>query len=222
MPDNELGADEKSVRHSVSSRVQTGDLLRDEFGQAWQHYRHLELLRGQYVSYAFSITLGAIALSIPLTSQVSASGRLLLITSIFLAFYALIIGSMYANVRKLRLVLWHYQGVIIAIRRYVYEADSNLQFDMRKFDVLSLDHPVIRGRLFRTQTLAESMLVAFLLADSVVAFLVARALVYEGAVWWQLCLVIVASCGVWAIAAAVIAFWVRYRRDIHADQGPVT
>jgi hypothetical protein len=52
-------------------------LLRDEFGQAWQHFRHLESMRSQYLAFTFTITLASLAAAITsiLAQEVSSTTR---------------------------------------------------------------------------------------------------------------------------------------------------
>ena len=58
----------KDSRADVLTSAET--LLRDEFGQAWQHFRHLETMRSQYLAFAFTITLAALAAAIPLLANI--------------------------------------------------------------------------------------------------------------------------------------------------------
>ena len=84
-------------------------LLRDEFAQAWNHFRHLEVLRSQYLSFAFSITLALLAGTVPLVITPRYVPEVILLAAGIGMIYALIVGSLYLSIRKIRHLLRYFQ-----------------------------------------------------------------------------------------------------------------
>jgi hypothetical protein len=91
--------------------------------QAWEHSRHLETLRGQYLGFFFAAVLGALAItSGDLASQDPASSG----SSAFAAGVALVLQVLAASllfaVRRLGGVMQHYEAVRAEIRDEVFDA----------------------------------------------------------------------------------------------------
>lgn len=81
-------------------------LLHEEFGQSWQHFRHLETMRGQYLAFAFTVTLASLAASIPLVAGVDEiDGTTLLPAGVFVLLYCLVIGFLYPSTDRTYTVL---------------------------------------------------------------------------------------------------------------------
>lgn len=91
--------------------------------QAWEHSRHLETLRGQYLGFFFAAVLGALAItSGDLASQDPASSeRFAFVAGITLVLQVLAASLLFA-VRRLGGVLQHYQAVLAEIRNEVFDA----------------------------------------------------------------------------------------------------
>lgn len=202
-------------RHAIT---QADALLRDEFGQAWQHYRHLEVLRGQYIGFAFTVTFASLALTVPLIASSPQVGSITLPIGAFLLFYGLFVGSLYLNVRKIRFLLAHYQKVLEDVRAYFYDHIPNLDFDVDGLNVLRVDHPLIRSRLFRSQTTSESILAMLLIVATGTQMIFIIVTLRAHPQWWHVVIMLAMGAGIILIATCVLSFAWRHRRDPHADQ----
>jgi hypothetical protein len=127
-------------------------------------FRHLEAMRGQYLAFAFTITLASFAAAIPLIASIDdISGNILLLVAVFLLSYGLTLGSLYFSVRKIRIALGHYQQEIEEILSYFcHRARSDFHYDTARLNITNRTYAVLGWRLFRLQTTSESILAAFL------------------------------------------------------------
>ncbi|SFW62503.1 hypothetical protein [Amycolatopsis australiensis] len=203
-----------------ASQAQAELVLRDELGQAWQHYRHLEVLRGQYLTFAFTVTFALAAIGIPATPKLSSSPSLLLLTASLTLFYALFITSYYANVRKIRFLLMHYQRVMMGLRKHFLTVPG-FEPHLAALELMSSIHPVIRHWAFRIQTISEAVFV-FLLALATVIEAVTTVAVARHGVWWQILLMAAIDGVAVLLSGSVVGFAVLLRRDPHSDQGPIS
>lgn len=101
----------------VLTRQET--LLCHEFDQAWDHYRHNETTRSQYLGYFFALSLGSAAFGAQtVRSDALASALDLVLFGVFLLVFAFLTGFVYLGIRKAGVVLTHYESVWNNIRRY--------------------------------------------------------------------------------------------------------
>lgn len=185
------------------------NLLRDEFGQAWQHYRHNETLRTQYLNYALSITLASVAVSVPLSTARADAAVRLLVAGAFVLMYTLFIAFALATVLKIRLVNRHYAQVWLDVRTYFYRSDSGLTFDTDRLNVWSGPESGNFHPLLRMQAWAEFVLQSLLVLASVVAVALVVALAIIGAPWWQ---VVIMTTNALVVAAIAVTFMRVARR----------
>jgi hypothetical protein len=101
------------------SRVDT--LLLAEFDQAWQHYRHVENTRNQFLGFFFTISLGSAALAGPTLhgKTLQVPSRLLLDTG-FLWTISIVAICIYVAVRRAGPVMAGYETIHWAIRERFY------------------------------------------------------------------------------------------------------
>ena len=204
----------------VDALTSAETLLRDEFGQAWQHFRHLETMRGQYLAFAFTITLASLAAAIPLVANIDgASSLMLVLTGLFVQLYCLIIGSLYFSVRKIRIALAHYRQTIEDIRLYFYpRARTDFTYDTERLDITGQKYTVLGWRLFRLQTTSESILIAFLAVSGIVEAGCTSSVFALGPVWWHATLVVASAVCVALVIAAVARFAWLQRDDEFSSQ----
>jgi hypothetical protein len=114
-------------------------LLLEEFQQAWEHYRHLESGRSQYVGFFFTVLLASAGFGIPaLTEETWRNpGRLLEITGLLWLFSVVAI-SLYIAVRRNQELLWGYENIIARIRCEIYGAsDLNTSLNIRNNEAVA-------------------------------------------------------------------------------------
>jgi hypothetical protein len=195
-------------------------LLRDEFAQAWQHFRHLESMRSQYLAFTFTITLASLAAAIPLIANFGENSSLvLLLTGVFILLYSLILASLYFSVRKIRIALAHYRQVTEEIRYYFYHrARSEFHYKTDRLNITGRTYTVLGWRLFRLQTTSESILMVFLVIAGVAEAICASSVFTLAPAWWQWTLAIFSLTCVIVVIAAVSRFaWVQ-RDDEFSSQ----
>jgi hypothetical protein len=185
-------AEQESLWGARLSKAET--LLLDEFEQAWIHYRHLETMRGQYLGFFFTISLGSITLSIPAIGAGALDDAPQLVAlSGFVQVFFLLTALIYISVRKLGIVLAHYERVIGLVRSHFYAEDSTL---VASLHVREMDHPVMRSRLFRVQGMAEAILRLFFFLSIFGELLLLVRLMVLRAATWQLGLVAVLAVSI--------------------------
>ena len=137
-------------------------LLFHEFDQAWDHYRHNETTRSQYLGYFFALSLGSAAFG----AQTFRSGALssaldLILFGIFLLVFAFLTGFVYLGIRKAGVVLTHYESAWNQIRKYFY-SDVDIQSEpYSSLSIRSYNHRALRSRWTRLQSSSEFVVLFF-------------------------------------------------------------
>lgn len=179
-------------------------LLCHEFDQAWDHYRHNETTRSQYLGYFFALSLGSAAFGAQtVRSDALASALDLVLFGVFLLVFAFLTGFVYLGIRKAGVVLTHYESVWNNIRRYFY-TDADIRNEpYRSLSVRGYDHRALRSRWTRLQASSE-FVVLFFSALTVVsqALISARLFVIHNASWSERLIAI----GMAALTAAIPIF----------------
>lgn len=179
-------------------------LLCHEFDQAWDHYRHNETTRSQYLGYFFALSLGSAAFGAQtVRSDALASALDLVLFGVFLLVFAFLTGFVYLGIRKAGVVLTHYESVWNNIRRYFY-TDADIRNEpYRSLSVRGYDHLALRSRWTRLQTSSE-FVVLFFSALTVVsqALISARLFVIHNASWSERLI----ATGMAALTAAIPIF----------------
>jgi hypothetical protein len=204
----------------VDTLASAETLLRDEFGQAWQHFRHLEAMRGQYLAFAFTITLASFAAAIPLVANIGENtSTVVLLAGVFIQLYCLILASLYFSVRKIRIALAHYRKIIDDIRRYFYDrARDDFDYNTGDLTITGQGFTILGWRIFRLQTTSESILIAFLVISGAAEAVCVGSIFTLTPAWWHVTLVVVAFACVVVVIAAVSRFaWVQ-RGDEFSSQ----
>jgi len=138
------------------------ELLTREFDQAWNHYRHLESLRSQYLGFFFTLTIGTAAFAVPALRKPSLDqAPTVLAAGAFLTIYCLFIMTLYLAVRKAGVVMDQYDDVIQYVRGHCYE---NSPHGDKLRCIRDRPHAVMQGRLrplFSIRLGAESTLMSF-------------------------------------------------------------
>ena len=164
-------------------------LMLEEYQQAWDHSRHLETIRGQYLGFFFTVALGSAAVAIPIVGAALNNRVRLLMFSGFLTVFFLLTSLIYISVVKFGLILGQYQRGIHLIRDYLY-AESNTPEDLIQWmRFRELRNPLVTSRLFSVQTAAERILRLFLFLTTFATSLVGLRLRTLQAPWWQIALV---------------------------------
>jgi hypothetical protein len=178
-------------------------LLFHEFDQAWDHYRHNETVRSQYLGYFFALSLGSAAFgaqTVRSDALSSAPDQDLVLFGIFLLVFAFLTGFVYLGIRKAGVVLTHYESVWNNIRKYFY-SDVDIQSEpYSSLSIRSYNHRALRSRLTRMQSSSE-FVVLFFSALTVIsqALVSARLFTIHNASWLERMIAI----GMAALTAAI-------------------
>jgi len=211
-------ADGVSPENDVDVLKSAETLLRDEFGQAWQHYRHLETMRSQYLAFSFTITLASLAAAIPLLAHATKTIGTLLLTGVFVQLYCLIVGSLYFNVRKIRIVLSHYRKTIQSVRSYFYDRTQDLAYDTGRLNITRRTYAIAGWRPLRIQATSESILLTFLFIGGLADAICTVNTFTLSLTWWQATLVVVLFVGVATVIASVSIFAWVHRNDEYTSR----
>jgi hypothetical protein len=189
---------------SVEALTKQETLLCREFDQAWDHYRHNETTRSQYLGYFFALSLGSAAFGAQtVRSDALASAPDLVLFGVFLLVFAFLTGFVYLGVRKAGVVLTHYESVWNNIRKYFYtEADIRNE-PYRSLSIRGYDHRALRSRWTRMQTSSEFVVLFFSVLTVISQALVsARLFTIHNASWSERLIAI----GMAALTAAIPIF----------------
>lgn len=132
-------------------------LLLSEFTEAWAHYRHLESARQTYMNMYFGLLIAIAGFLATLAPQINLTSPLAL-AGVAGGTWALSIVStmIFANIRKLGLVLKHHEGVMGFVRRQSYGEDYFNEFKV--LDVRNTTDPIMTMRAYRLQSVSEWIL----------------------------------------------------------------
>ncbi len=214
LPDN----DDVSPDHDVDVLTSAETLLRDEFGQAWQHYRHLETMRSQYLAFSFTITLASLAVAIPLLAHSTRTISSLLLIGVFVQLYCLIVGSLYFNVRKIRIVLSHYRKTIQSVRCYFYDRAQDFTYDTGRLNITRRTYAIAGWRPLRIQATSESILLTFLLIGGLAESICTISAFTLSLMWWETTLVVLLFAGAMTVVASVSTFAWIHRNDEYTSR----
>lgn len=171
---------------SVDTRLLRAEsLLQEEFVQAWEHYRHNEQLRGQYVNYAFTLTLATLAVAIPFAPSASRDAATFILAEGFLLVYALLMAFSFIGTIKIDATMRHYASVWAMIRDHRYKS-LDLSINIARLDVYTAGNRIARNPWLRLQSWAELLLATLLVGGSATACALDIAFIAVGdANWWQ-------------------------------------
>src|SRR5262245_6145762 len=95
------------------------DLLMEEFKQAWEHYRHLEKARTQYINFFLTAALASAGFITSLFKNLKPESveKALIGALIVIWVFNLLLLFVYVNVKKIGFVLKYYEEVMSRIRK---------------------------------------------------------------------------------------------------------
>jgi hypothetical protein len=137
-------------------------LLCHEFDQAWEHYRHNENTRSQYLGYFFVLAVGSAAFGAQTARSHTLSAPLdLVLFGVFLLTLAFLTGFVYLGVRKAGIVLAHYEALWNDIRRYFYSDSDWETKPYKSLNIRGSGHRALISRWTRMQSSSEFILLFF-------------------------------------------------------------
>ena len=133
-------------------------LLR-EWDQAWDHYRHLESTRSQYLGFFFTVLVASTGLAVGLLKDVSSSAQATVVFGLtvlgFIDF--LITVGLFTAIKKTGYVLKRYEVIMKTVRqRSGFSSSQELPFDLA--DMKGYPGAVLDSRMFSVQRSAEVIL----------------------------------------------------------------
>ena len=130
-----------------------------EWEQAWNHYRHLESSRNQYLGYYFTVLLASLSVSISLLRDVSTDEKSTvifgLLVLVFIVF--LITTVLFVSIKKSGYVLKNYKKIINSVRIDSFFRSSEA-FPFNSSDMRGRPKVVLESDLFSVQVSAEFIL----------------------------------------------------------------
>lgn len=200
----------------MSGASAEAEFLAAEYDQPWDHYRHTETQRLQYLGYFFTVSLGSAALAGPVLSSAGPDTESRTIAvALFMAVFQTSTYFVFLSVHRFGAVLEHYLQAMVLLRR-------------RRAELANVDDPFATilntresprlasmGTPFRVQAAAERILFAALMLGAAISA-GALAVAAAGLRWpAALTAVAVACCllsTAWALITSCIAL--RARRSI--------
>jgi hypothetical protein len=182
-------------------------LLFHEFNQAWDHYRHNETTRSQYLGYFFALSLGVAGFGTQTVKSSSLSSPLeLILLEVFLLVFAFLAGFVYLGIRKAGIVLGHYESVWNNIREHFYVGVDTRTDPYRSLNIRSYDHRALRSRWTGIQVSSEFIVLFFSALTIISEFLItARLFVIHNANWMERSIAISISVLVAAIPIILLS-----------------
>lgn len=135
-------------------------LMIREFDQAWQHYRHIETTRNQYLGFFFTAILASLGLLASILDDVSAVTEPMKALSSLAIGWVLFVLSyfLFTSVLKMGAVLEGYEHIMGTAREYFYEvADKDETPYISRISIRENGGPLFRRRLFGAQTSVETI-----------------------------------------------------------------
>lgn len=108
-----------------------------EYAQAWEHYRHTETQRLQYLGFFFTVALGSVALAVPLIADSGlASSAKILVAGLFAMTFQTTTYFIFVSVHRFGAVLDFYLAAMTALRAEraaltAVDSASALRLDVR-------------------------------------------------------------------------------------------
>lgn len=133
-------------------------LMIREYDQAWQHYRHVETARSQYLGFFFTAVLGSLGLLTNMLDDLSiVDAPMKVLGSLAIGWVLFVLSYfLFASVLKMGAVLAGYERVMALAREYFYaHADETEVAYTAKVGVGDGGDPLFGRRLFGTQRSAE-------------------------------------------------------------------
>lgn len=171
----------------MAKSMKESQLLR-EWEQAWNHYRHLESSRSQYVGFFFTVLLATISIAIGFMKGITLDSKPIvifgLIGLIFVDFFITI--SIFIIIKKTGYVLRRYEIIIETVREeFGVESSEKLPFDLA--DMKDYPSQVFDSKIFSVHRSTEIILgfscflfVALLITALLYLFI--SKIYFE---WWQ-------------------------------------
>lgn len=145
---------------AVEEKLDT-DLLKNEFDQAWQHYRHVEVARNTFLGFILTIIIGSIGLALTGSTDLLSPNEIMFLGIFFLAFLiSLTLVYMAAAVYKLKFVRDHYRHVWDKIRKKCYKkqyTQLNAWLDIYEQE----KHRIIRDKEFSHEYMITLLILVF-------------------------------------------------------------
>lgn len=130
-----------------------------EWDQAWNHYRHLESARSQYLGFFFTVLLASVGLAISFLKDVKPADQdTVIIGLLILTFVVFLITiGLFTSIKKMGYVLWRYEVIINSARQEI-GFPSCEEFPFNLPDMPSYPKKIFNSRLYSIQRLAEIIL----------------------------------------------------------------
>lgn len=143
---------------AVTDQTRKQQLIR-EWEQAWNHNRHLESTRSQYLGFFFTVTLASVSVSIGLMKGVADKDQPAVLTGLLVLGFVvfLITLALFTAIKKIGYVLAQYSTIVNSVRNEM-EFPSNKEFPYKIKDLYGYPKEVLESKLFRVQGAAEILL----------------------------------------------------------------
>lgn len=189
------------------------DLLKQEFTEAWNHYRHLENDRTRYLGFFFTLLIASIGLLLNALATVSPTSPTpyWFVPGVFLLAWLFDALSLfiYANIKKSAFILRHYFNIMWRIRELIYEDPPK----MHQLLSVAETHPIVKSMWFSHQKLSEMLLLsACFLLDVAQAVLIALGWRHHLSPHWVVACMAVLAVALLSVQAIVFGKAVSFSR----------
>jgi len=169
------------------------DLLLAEFREAWAHYRHMEVSRGQYLGYFFTVTLASLGYFINVLNSRAPTRSLIMGVCLYAVVLYALDTLIFTSVKKLGINLRHYEDVIYHIRIIILK--DSIRYEPL-LNIRKNSNHLRSSRIFGLQTTAEWIL------KGAGILLVAG---YLSVLWWATRASVLADWNWWILFAAGVS-----------------
>jgi hypothetical protein len=132
------------------------DHLAREWEQAWNHYRHLETTRTQYLGFFFTVLVASIGLAVGLLKDVKPPDLPAVLFGLFVLAEVvfLITLGLYTAIKKTGYVLKRYETIINSVRnKSDFASSKDFPFDLS--DMIDYPAAVLDAKVYSVQRTAE-------------------------------------------------------------------
>lgn len=169
---------------SNSSELRSNELrafLREEFNQAWSHYRHIESERNKFLGFAFTLILGSTGFIIAIMKDFDPTSDSLWVIiglSVFVNLIGIILVLLLGMILKSKYLCWHYIAVWQWVRTQIYgnkDEQIKAHVDLYKQE----------NEIFKSKTFAHQHIIAILIWIFIAAIIMVQLASFVF-LWWKL------------------------------------
>lgn len=140
-----------------------------EASQAWDHYRHVENQRNQYVAFSFTVALASLGLVASIAASADTPSVAVTVSAATATFTGALALVTYWSIQRFRHILAFYNKLIRTIRRELFKGSERESLWINELEIYKILPSAVSGRLLGPQAIAELSLLVLMSISLAVA-----------------------------------------------------